>query len=421
MSIEPHVLQKVGVYEEAAGSFATSNASTPGDFLDFPYEEGSLQIDADQVLLDPMAGKIQMDAYDEQVLGPKKCTVGMKTTLHSFGYGTGLDGVEAVPTTSTWALLRVLKAILGGSFATTAPGAQTEVVSSTTTTVTVTAAHGARFAKGGVIGCVVVNGSSQIEAREIDSVSTDTVTVKEAFSAAPVVGSVVNGGVTVHPTSDPDTSLQLLVQGRELSDRFVFCGLQGGLTIEVPFGQATSLPKLGFSLTGPYWERLSDGGSVPTAPSYDFFEPVRAVDAELTVPSISSTSRVVVHQTEFKIELSGLTYEDVPSGAGVQGVRRKRRMPGRPLVRGSFTTPYEDSTWFDAFSNSSDRAVFQQIGNLPGRTVLLSVPTVQIGQPKRVAAGGVAGQMVPFMGRLDEAVDSPTTDAHYAAFRIHFL
>lgn len=419
MTIEPEVLKRVGIYEEPNSAFAVSSAGTPANYIDFPYEEGSVTIDGDQPFLDPMAGKIKMDAMSLQVLGPTKCTVALKSTLHS--HGLDLTGTIPAPTTTTWALLRALKAMLGGTFARASGGATLVLAGTTATAVTVSAGRGVDFAKSGVIACQCVSGSSVLEAREIKSITGDVITVKQAFSAAPVTGTSVRGGVTVHMTSDPDTTLQFLVEGRELSDRFVFCGLQGGMTIELPFGQATSLAKLAFSLAGPFWTRLADGGAVPTSPIYSVFQPVRNVDAELTVPTVGSTTRVLVHQTEIKIELPGLTYEDVPSGAGVQGVRRKRRMPGRPLVRGSFTTPFEDQSWFQEFEGRTSRAVFQQIGNLAGQTVLISIPTVQIQQPKRVAAGGIAGLMVPFIGRNDEDVATPTTDAHDSAFRIHFV
>lgn len=419
MTIEPHVLQKVGVYEEPNSAYAVSSAATLSNYLDFPYKEGSLQFDGEQALIDPMAGRLAMDAMTVHVLGPRSCTVQMSTALHS--HGVLMTGSTAVPTVSTWPLLRVLKTILGGSFSRTAGGTVQVAAGTTVNAVTVSSGRGVDFQKSGVIACSVVSGSSNLELREIKSIAGDVITVKQAFSAVPPTGSTVYGGVTVHMTSDPDTSLQVICQGRELSDRFVFCGLQGGMTLSLPFGQATQLAELSFSLSGPYWERLVDGGSVPTAASYTQYRPIRNVDAELTVPTVGTQTRRLVHQGEITIELPGLAYEDIASGAGVEGVRRKRRLPGRPLVRGSFTTPFEDSTWFDFFANRTNLAVFQQVGRLPGEACLISVPTVQLSQPKRVAQGSIAGQQVSFIGRNDEDVDTPTTDAHTSAFRMHFV
>lgn len=416
MTIEPHALRYLGVYEEPAGSttYAVDHSSTPGDFLAVPYKEGTLEFDEGRTDLDPMAGKVRLDGHSEKVVGPVKPTGKFNVTLHS--HGLDLDGDVAAPTTSTWALLRILKAICGGSTATTNPGTQTLVVSSTTTTVTVTATHGARFSGGGVIACQTTSGSSLLELREILSVSGDIVTVKEAFSAAPVASTPVRGGVTVYMTEDPDTSLQFLIEGRELSDRFVFGGMQGGFGIAI---NQNGLSELSFNLAGALFSHLSDGSGV-TVPTYSVFSPVPCVASILTVPTVGTTTRTVVHQTDVKLEI-GIQYEAVASGSGVNGIRRMRRLPSRPLVKGSFTTPFEDSTWRTAHTSREDRALFLQLGNLAGSACLISLPTIQIGQPKRAAAGAVAGETVPFEARHDTSALATTTALSYSAMRLHFV
>lgn len=418
MSIEPEVLRYVGVYEEPNNAYNTDNSAALGSFLAVPWWEGSLKIGGNRVPLDPMAGKVRADAHSQKVHGPRKCSVGFDVCLHS--HGVDLDGnAVSVPTTSTWALLRILQAMLGGSIATTNPGVQTTVQAGTTATlVNVTAGHGnTRFQVGGAIACECISGTTNvIEAREILSVAANAVTVKEAFSAIPVTGRPVRGAVTVYPKEDPDTSLQVFVEGRELDDRFVFCGLQGKLALAIALN---GLSKLSFDLQGAYWNALSAGAGI-TIPSYANFSPVPCVAAELTVPTVGSTTRVLVHQTGVKIEI-GMEYEDIPSGAVAEGLRRKRRKPARPLVKGSFITPFEDLTWKTAHDNRTSHGIFQQLGNAPGSTLLISVPTAQItGTPQRVPAGVAAGFEVPWEGRLDEAI-AGATEVTYAGARFHFL
>lgn len=418
MTLEIDKLRYVGLYEEPAGdtTFGRTHASTPGDFLALPYMEGSLKLDGDTTNLDPMSGKVEIDAYDVQVPGPKKCSVGFDVALHS--HGVELQGEGAVPTTSTWALLRLLKIVLGGVQSTTAPGTQTSVIAgSTATAVEVTTGHGARYARDGVIGCRCTVGSDAVEAREVASVSGDIVTVKEAFSGAPITGSPVFGGVTVYPTRDPDTSAQILVEGRELSDRFNFMGLQGGIGFSFAFGQDGAPSKLSFSLSGADWERLSDGSGI-TVPTYSPFQLIRSVDAPLTVPTFGSTTRSLVHQADFKLELA-IQYMDEKSGSGVNGIRRKRRIPGRPFVKGSFVERFENQSRWTSYEAKEARSVFQQLGVTAGGICLVSVPKVQFGQPKRVPAGEAAGTEVPFWGRNDTT--GGTTDLEVAAFRLHFL
>jgi hypothetical protein len=416
MSLEHDKLRFVGLYEEPAGSYGLTHVSTPGDFLALPYMEGSLKVDGDTTNLDPMLGKVEIDGYDVQIGGPKKCSVSFDVPLHS--HGLDLDGDVAPPTTSTWALMRLLKIIFGGTSSTTNAGAQTTVQGGTTTTVVnVTATHGSRFVRGGVIACQTVSGSSNLELREIASVSGDAVTVKEAFSATPVSGTPVRGGVTIYPANDPDTSAQLIVEGREVSDRFSFLGLQGGIAISLAFGQDGTPSKLSVTLSGADWERLSDGAGV-TTPTYSVFNLIRSVDAPLTVPVFGTTTRSLVHQHEHKMEIA-IAYADERSGAGVNGIRRKRRMLGRPLVKGTFSERFETQDRWSSYESREIRSVYQQLGVVAGGACLISVPRVQFGQPKRVANGELAGTQVPYWSFNDTT--GGTSERETAAVRFHFV
>lgn len=415
MSIEAHELRYLGIYEEPDGSYQVDHSGTPGEFLALPYVGNTLDAKLAQEPLDPMTGKMRLDGMDLTVLGPKSCTLACGVTLHS--HGQDLDGDVTPTTKAAWPLLRMLQAIMGGMAATTNASAQTLVVvdSTTTTAVEVTATHGSRFQAGGVIGCEVVSGSGLIEAREIASVSGDVVTVKQAFSAAPVTGSAVRGGITVYMTENPLTSLQALIEGREATDGLWLGGLQGGFALQLPIG---GLGQLQFSLTGADWGRV--GSSSATIPSYSIFSPMALAPLEVTVPVVGSTTRVVLAQSEITIT-PGIVYAPQKSGAATNTIARMRRMPTRPLVQGSFTVPYEDDTWYTAHSSRAVRALFAQAGNVPGATCLVSVPTIQIGAPQSAPSGeNIAGQSVPFVGRHDAAIGS-TSEISYSAMRMHFL
>ena len=410
MSIEAHVLRWLGIYEETAGNYQTDHSGTPGDFLALPYREGTLEAQLAQEPLDPMTGKMRLDGTDEVVLGPKSCSLSASVTLHS--HGQDLDG-DVTPTT----LLRALQTIMGGMTATTDESAQTTVQAGTTTTVVnVTTGHGGRFEAGGVIGCEVVSGSGLIEAREVASVSTDAVTVKQAFSATPVSSSAVRGGITVYMTEDPTSSLQALIEGREATDGLYLAGLQGGFSLQLPVG---GLGEIQFALQGAGWGRV--GSSSATIPSYSIFSPMALSPLEVTVPTIGSTTRVVVPQSEVTITPQ-IVYAPQRSGAATHTIARMRRMPTRPLVQGTFTAPYEDDTWYTAHSSRTDLALFAQAGNVPGSTCLISVPTIQIHTPPQPGASGenIAGQAVSWQARHDAEIGS-TSALSYSALRIHFL
>jgi hypothetical protein len=163
------------------------------------------------------------------------------------------------------------------------------------------------------------------------------------------------------------------------------------------------------------------GSSAATIPSYSVYSPMALAPLEVTVPTVGATTRVLVEQSEVTIT-PGIVYAPVRSGAATHTIARMRRQPVRPLVSGSFTAPYEDDTWYTAHSGREDRALFAQCGNLPGSTVLISVPTIQIHEPPQPGASGegIAGQVVSWQARHDAAIGS-TSEVSYSALRLHFL
>lgn len=416
MSYEINALRYVGLYTEPAGSYAVDNSGTPGDFLALPFKEGTWAPTLGQDMLDPMHAKVRIDGHSERVLGKKSVGLNFTVPLHS--HGVALAGTGTVPTVSTWALFRLLKAVLGGSVSTTSPGSGTTVqAGTTTTTVNVTTGHGARFTAGGVIGCIVSSGATTIEAREILSISTDAITVKEAFSANPVSSSAVYGGITLYPTEDPDTSLQFLAEGREISDRLCLRGLQGGISIAMPLG---GIPEVSFKLAGATWSILSDGSGI-TVPSFANFSPFASVDAQVHLPTVGTTTRTPVHASEWTIE-PGFSFAPITSGSGTETILRMRKQSVRPAVKSSVVIPYEDSTWHTAQSSKTDLAHFVQLGSTPGSVCLISLPTVQVTDVQRQASGGqVSGQKVTMEGRHDSSALASTTEITYAPFRMHFL
>lgn len=418
MTIELNALRGLWVIEEAAGSYAVDQSSTlPTGWLAMPYKEGTLTAARLVKMLDPMPAKVRADGHAKKVLGPKGSKVGFSTVLHS--HGSSLHGVAAAPTAATWALMRVLKALMGATSARVTGGATTVQAGTTSTVVNVTAGRGADFTAGQAIACQFVSGSSIVEAREILSIATDAITVKEAFSAVPVTGTNVAGSVTFYLTEDPDTSLQMICEGRESDDRFCYRGLQGGFKIALKIGPDGDLPELAFDLMGATYAALSSAS--PQTPTYGVFSPFASTYAELTVPTVGSTTRAKVEQSAVSFE-PNVDSKPVRSGGGIETVSRMRRQATRPFVKGSFTIPFEDLTWENARANRTDLAVFQQIGNIAGSCCLISCPTVQVTDVQPAGSDeGISGQTVSFEGRHDESALGGSTALSYSAMRIHLL
>lgn len=419
MSIEIDALRYVGLYEEPAGSYQVDHSGTPGDFLAFPFVEGTFDFQGLRAQFNAMAGKMRKDGDQKQVLGPKSCQGTLTTVLHS--HGVDCDGASDPPTKATWALLRALQTSMGGvlldggTSETSSSQSTVQAGSTTTTDIEVDAGHGSRFAAGGVIACQTVSGSSNLELREIASVSSDVITVKEAFSGTPITGTPVRGGVTVYMTEDPDSSLQILEEGREGSDGAWYGGLQGGFAFTLTLGE---LGQLSWSLAGAGWDRL--GSSNATVPSYGVFNPFVLDPLEVHAPTIGSTTRVALDASEVTVE-SNLSYRPQRSGSAENTIARMVRAETRPLARGTFVCPYEDDTWFTARDDREDRALFIQCGDLAGGACLISFPTIQVEDVQMApSAEGIRGQRVTWRARHDEEIGG-STEVGYSAMRLHFV
>lgn len=416
MSYEINTLRSLLAYVEPAGSYAVDNSGTVGDFLSVPMSEGYMASAPMRDMLDPMLAQVRLDGRAERVIGKRSAAMQLAMLLAS--HGVDMVGNETQPAATTWALRRLLAATMGGVSLTGTEAAATTVSSSTTTTVTVSSGHGDRWTDGQVIACQTVSGSTALEAREVLSVSSDTITVKEAFSAAPTTSTQARGGVTFYPTEDPDTSLQFIAQGRETADHFLMRGMQGGFQIEAKPGQ---LAKVTFDLKGAATTKLSDHSGI-TVPSFSNWSPVAVVASELTVPTVGSTTRAWVAASDISLAL-GFAYEPVTgytlTGETIIRMRRQRPRDG-VLARLTFTVPLEDSTWIDHRDNRTDLAAFWQIGSAAGGGWLISIPTCQVTDVRLgPSASGLSGQIVTLEGRLDASAMSSTSALSYAALRLH--
>jgi hypothetical protein len=415
MTYELQTLRSVRVYVEPAGSYGVDGSGTPANFIDLPISEGFAMGAPSRDMLDPMLSQVRADGRAERIPGKRTAALQMSMLLAS--HGVDMAGTETPPAATTWALRRVLGAIMGGvSLTGTTAAVTTAQAGTTATAVTVTATHGARWSPGSVIACVV---GGVLEAREVLSVAGDVVSVKEAFSAAPTTGQNVRGGVTFFPTEDPDSSLQFIAQGRELSENFLYRGMQGSFQIEAKPGQ---LAKATFDLKGCAATKLADHSGI-NVPSISNWSPIAVVASTLTVPTVGSTTRTQVLATDVSLQL-GFAYEPITGYGGTETIIRMRRQRPREGVIAKFTfdVPYEDSTWIDARDQQLDRAVFLQLGNVAGATVLISLPTVQVVDVQRgQTSGGVSGQKVVCESRLDSSAAAGTTEQRYAAFRLHMV
>lgn len=411
MSYEIRNLERIRVYEEPNGSFATDHSGTLGDFLDLHFQEGSSTQTRTQEMLDPRTAKQRIDDVDEQILGRKRCTLGLTSVLAS--HGTGIDGDTTPPTNADWGMARMMKAIMGGEQTQTPEASGTTVASvSSNSQFDVTAGHGDRFLAGTGIALVI---SGKLECRVVESVSTDTITVKHEFSGTPT--GTVYGSVTHYLTEDPNTSLQFVVEGAETEDRYVLQGLQGGFTLGIEPGQ---LPTIAFNLNGATWTKMGSGSLSNV--THSNFSPAGVVDSEFIVGTVGTAAGNIVHVQTTSWE-PAIVYTELGSTSGTQNIVRYRRSRADGgILAGSFT-PFRDSSdldWESYRDSKTDLALFQQIGSAAGSAVLLEAPTVQILDVQDGDNNGVDAFNVNWRARLDTEIAGSTT-LGYSAFRVHWF
>lgn len=411
MSVEIHNVAALRVLSEA--SFAADGTGTLANFTYVPFREGSAQMTLTTDSLDPQQSVQSRYEYREEVLGKRSATLSF--TMNLAPTGTAAASGQAA---TAGALGLLLKAVMGGE----TKGTGTTFTGGTATAPTVTSAAG--FAAGQVIGWA--NSAGTVEWREIESIATNTITLKHAFSASPTNAQVAYAAATYYFTEDPSESLQFLVEGVESDDRWLLLGGQcvGGMTIAVdPSGAA--LPAVTFNFTFANYKTSAETtgtitGSLGDA-TYSSYSPIVGHAGEFRIftvgaATLDSTSLVHVSACAFNPKI---VFVPVPSPSGTNTVYRWRAGRSAPPAEGTFTTFFENLDWFTARTSKADKHVQYTMGTAAGEAVILTAPTVQIVNPQRAAAGELAGQTVAWKARRDTDVGSSTTALAKAPFRIH--
>lgn len=415
MSIEISSVQRLRVYVESTfGSDATMSIN---DFVDVPANEGSIQATVTTDELDPMQTVQSRFEGREKVLGKRSATLQFSTNLAPTG-----TTADASTTAVTSALGIILKAAMGGENLGIGGTAST---GSTATIVNVTSGHGARFAAGMALGWV--NASGVLEMREIESVSSDAITLKHALSDAPANLDVIYNCATYYFTEDPDTSLQFLLQGREQQDCWLLVGgqLVGGVTLAFDVTGA-ALPQATFNFTFAGYYEYDEMVSAPTAigtATYSAYSPLVGQAGEFRVFTVGASTLVttsLVHCSALSFAPK-ITYVPVTSPSGTNTIYRWRAARANPPVEGSYTPFFQDLTWNQARDAKTDKAIFYRYGVAAGAAVMVSAPTVQILNPQRADAGEIASQTISWAGRIDTDVNSSTTAIAKSPFRIHIF
>jgi hypothetical protein len=411
MSIELHALRRIALTEEADGAFAT-DVTGSATYLDIPFQEGTANLTLNLPELDAQVAQQRIDARNQIVFGPKSAELSVTVPLGATGVAAG-DGSDS-PAFDDQALLLLLKIVFGGVNDENTGSA----VGSATSGYNITPDDSNAFDGGEALGWVSSNG--QLEGRSAINAGT-AVNLKDQLSATPSSPDVLYAGTTIHPTANPLTSIQMIVEGAEQDDRWLLMGGQvtSAPTITIALGE---IPTISFTITFANW--ASEPSAAITIADYGTFTPVAYTGSLRAINGVASgsTSGVCLDAAMINLSMNAPVYMPVRSGCGTNTIKRYRRNRAVPFCTLTVHIPYEDTSWFTEREDGEYYGLTIQIGAAAGQVVLLEIPKAQVTNVQLIDEGGLAYQAVTFSATNDSFVSqADDDDIRYAAFRLHFL
>lgn len=402
------LVQRLRVVVEAAGSFATDGSGTLGNYLDVPMIEGSAQLTLTQETQNPQQALQDIRNYQEEVIGKKTWSLTFNVPFHP----SGVAATNGVTATGGYLGL-MLKAIMGGEFLGT--GTTVTAAGGWSNSATGNVATGTNLRAGGLLQWADTSGV--VHAREIEAVTGQVVTLKVGLPAAPSSSDVLATGATYFWTQDPDTSLQFIVEGYELQDRWLCMGGQGTFTASRPLDG--TIPTISFTITGTKWLEGDEAAGASNihgtnlgAATYSNYEPITGQAGRLIVQTVGTAtlSGATVDASEIAFT-PGFEKTAVTSPSGSEGILRWRmtRAGGTAPVEGTFSTYFTGYGNWDSRDTKADKTINYQNGVSFGKTTLETAPTVQFVDVQRVDADNIAGEQITYRGRTDTDTDSTVT------------
>jgi hypothetical protein len=414
MSIELQSVQQIRAFSEA--TFGADSSASIASFTSLPIIEGSATLALVEDELDPG----QLVQYR---LEGRKRVLGKRSATLNFQLNIAPTGVAANTSTSsvTSGLGLILKAIMGGE---ALANGSTSSTGSTAVIVNVASGHGSRWAAGKAMGWA--NSAGIVEWREVESVSTDAVTLKRGFSGAPANGNALYNAATYYMTASPAESLAFMVNGLDPEDVWLLTGGQavGGMNIALDL-TGGQLPRVTVNMQFADWysfDEMSDPPVIATA-TYSNYNPIVGEAGRFEVwtvaaPTFSTTQTVHCSALGFEPHIGFVPYTS-PSGINTIKQWIAARNTDSP-VQGTWTEPFEVGTWWNVRDALTDKAAQYVAGVAAGSALIFSCPTIQILNPQRAAdASGIAAQTIQFKGRRDTDVAASTTDLAKSPLRIH--
>lgn len=412
MSKEIQAVQEMQVATEA--SYGTAVTFPGSDFSTLAFVEGSAEMVLNTEMLDPRTAQTLTDGASTRVIGENSCTLSFSTIAAATGTLAGDNEAATIPNAG-----KLYKAALGGENIASGDFI-TSVQSTSKFGLRANDAGGRNLTPGAGIN---VNGYFATIVN-ITSTGNDFAFMRMALGASPSAGERVRPAVTYY-LSNTESTLQFVVQGAEGSDRWRLSGMYlESMEFEFELGQ---LPKINWKWAGARWSNLGNGTMQLTAAS-NFLAVMNVGEFQIQNAGTTTRNEVDIQAFEMSPKINYLRVRSANNafaGSATIGVVRGRT---GPALEGSFTLPFEDTTYYTLRDNKTIQAMHHVVGQGSdtdaARMFAIDIPYAQIVDVQRVDQDGIASQKVSWIAKNDETsadIGIGITELCKSAFRIHVI
>lgn len=374
-------------------------------------------------------------AHQRPVFGLQSSSSAIKLQSQMFVDSTQLQGASTtVPATVPW-LYQFLQGLWGSSLA-AGGGAATSgsyavdkgsvIVSNTTSTVTVTGTHGARFRKGQWIN--IQTGAATLQPVKITNIATDTLSVWPNIPAGLTPGWVLTNGWTFAP-AQYHTGAVTVQHAKSIGSsvtaaQWTANGCIGDVGITWTRNQ---LPMLSFDLksarhVGPSSQAI---GITPASPGMSSSSGIVNNVTTLLQAFGTTTSTVVPMLSASAKFMGGQQFVNDTSSSSVQGTIGSQRIPPRPFATGEIKTRFDPARTSSDWTSQTALTLVQIVtigSGLTARHLGWEIPNLCfVGEPKNAEENGMLVTTAAFEALEDVNITSPLNDLDYAPARLFFI
>jgi hypothetical protein len=262
------------------------------------------------------------------------------------------------------------------------------------------------------------DGRGGAEVKTINAVDTDHIGLSIATAAAATTSDNVTFSTVIYPDEDATQHyLDALIVGHASADQIQTIG--GGVTFGLSGAGIGELPTLDFDVAVADWQHAPSGSRASLLYGTDPRGGDPAFHRGTGIAHIGdhgSSTRTAYKATDWTFS-PGISYAEIPSVSGINGVGGHQHLPGSPTMECTIITA-EDDGLIDDFPDTA-KAVLLQLGSAPRKCIAIELPKCYLTErPQRVEVNNLTGWRLKFRGTEDYVSGN---DLRSAAWRIHIF